>query len=156
MKKLSLILLAIAILFSCSKVKDPENFVKATEVSKQIVTIAGASVRQGPNVNTPELTQLPKDTILDVTDVFGDYVLIQTDKVKGYVWEELLMKIDGDTFISGEGASVCSAPNKNTKLGVLTKNTKVSVIGVAVTWYEITSKKGTKGWIYSGLVKPVK
>lgn len=156
MKNLLFILLAFVLAFSCSKVKEPENFVKPTDVSKQVVTTAGCSVRSGPTINAPELTQFPKDTILDVTDVFGDYVLIQTDTIKGYVWEKLLLKIGEDTIISGEGAAVNSAPNKNTTIGTLKKNTKVSILGVAVTWYQVTSKKGTKGWIYAGLVKPIK
>jgi uncharacterized protein YgiM (DUF1202 family) len=123
--------------------------------AEQIVTTKGLSVREGPNVNTPEITQVPVNTKLETLDVFGDYILVQSDKIKGYVWEKLIVKTSTNITIGGQGASVNSDPNKNTTIGVMFYGTKVKIISVATTWYKI-SYDGKIGWIYAGYTKKTK
>lgn len=123
--------------------------------AEQIITTSGLSVREGPNVKTPEITQVPINTKLETLDVFGDYILVQSDKLKGYVWEKLIIKTSTNITIGGKGASVNSKPNKNTTIGVMLYGTEVKIISVAVTWYKI-SYDGKIGWIYAGYTKVIK
>lgn len=103
--------------------------------------IAGCVIRMSPDVKSAKVGTAKKNEIYNVTDVYAYSIKIQTDKITGWVYAELLNKSDVWVYAQPDTKA------KDKRIGSLLKKygKDVKVIDKSVKWYRIK-----EGWVSAG------
>ncbi|HCD09691.1 MAG TPA: peptidoglycan endopeptidase [Thermoanaerobacter sp.] len=129
------------------------------------VTGSRVNVRSAASLSASIITQLAKNTVVDVLGKQNDWYKVRLSNNKeGWIYSQYLAVKSVDTTVSrgsvnrtpiavgivtGSVVNVRSAGNISANvIAQVTKNTKVDVLGNQNGWYNIRLSDGREGWIY--------
>lgn len=134
-------------------------------IAKGTVTASVLNVRAGAGTGFKVIGKLAKNTKVDILEKVGAWYKIKYGNTVGYVHGDYI-KLDasGNTGSRGEqsisvgivtasGLNVRSGPGTNySKLGILYRNSQVTILGQSGVWYKIKFGNMT-GYVHSAYVK---
>ncbi|MBO2516004.1 MAG: hypothetical protein CW338_01835 [Clostridiales bacterium] len=143
LKVLSVLCIVISLLFCCAEAEGLKGTIMATSLN----------VREKPDENAVILSSIPKNTVVTVLSMTGDFYRISFGTVTGYVSADYI-SVSGDTSPTGkEGVTTCG--NVNMRAGcsasydiirVLPENAKVQILGTENGFYKV-DHNGSTGYI---------
>lgn len=126
-------------------------------IADQIKVTSTCNIRSKP-LRTADVVGKVNDIniVLNVLNIFGDYINVKSDKIQGWVWEKSIIEQSNNIFvIVNGGCKVRSTSDKSSSvIGTINGGTIIEKISTDVTWYMI-SYSNIEGWIYTSSVQPI-
>lgn len=140
-----------------------ETFVYAAVTSTQnlpsylVTTGDYVNIRKGPGTQYGIITQVNKNTLLNVLDKSGDWykVKLQNGTVGWIAGWLTATPLPSSIKVNANDVNIRKGPGTN--YGIITqakKGTVLSVLGKSGDWYKVKLPNGTTGWIAGWLVIP--
>lgn len=139
---------------STEQLLDEKNNASMTLDGRMIVTIDGATVRTGPDVDSEILARLDHGTIVELEAIVGEIwykVQDSNSQLEGWILADFLTEIP-TTSVTSTTLNVRDGPGINyAKISSLMEDDEVQILGQAYNcgWLKIQTDNNLTGWISS-------